>query len=108
MSEQSGGMSARIEGKLQSLAPLHMVLLNESHQHSGPGAETHWNLVIVSQDFVGKRLLQRHRTVYGVLGDELRGGIHALTMKTLTPTEFAAQGGEVDNVSPPCGGGSKG
>ena len=102
-------MSRRIEERLNgAFAPVHLVLLNESHQHSGPGAETHWNAVIVSEAFAGRRVLQRHRAVYDALAAELKAGIHALTMKTLTPAEWAAQGGEVENVSPPCHGGSKG
>ena len=100
-------MEARIQGSLKALQPLHIELVNESHMHSGPGAETHWNLVIVSPAFAGKRLLQRHRTVYGALGTELREGIHALTMRTLSPEEWEALGHEVTHESPPCHGGSK-
>ena len=100
-------MRHRIERKLaDSLSPIHMQLTDESHLHSGgAGAQSHWNLVVVSAVFANKRLVQRHRAVYSALGDELRGGIHALTMKTLAPDEW--EGGTVSNVAPPCGGGSK-
>lgn len=100
-------MEVRIRSRLsEALEPVHVQLVNESHNHRvAPGAETHWNLVIVSEAFTGKRLLQRHRAVYGALGDELRAGIHALTMKTLAPDEWA--GSDVANPAPPCLGGSK-
>ena len=100
-------LETRIRASLEkSLEPLHVQLVNESHNHSvEPGSETHWNLVVVSDAFEGKRLIHRHRAVYAALGDELRSGIHALTMKTLSPAEW--DGGGVDNVAPPCLGGSK-
>lgn len=89
------------------LAPERLQLVNESHMHSGPGAETHFNLIIVADAFTGKNPVQRHRQVFGALGEELKGGLHALTMKTLTPAEWEAAGGEVTNPAPRCRGGSK-
>lgn len=53
------------------------------------GDGQHFNAVIVSDAFAGKRLIQRHQIVYAVLGDRMREEIHALSMKTLTPEEFA-------------------
>ncbi len=53
---------------------------------SGDGA--HFEAVIVSGAFAGKRLIQRHQLVYAALGDRMREEIHALSMKTLTPEEF--------------------
>lgn len=52
------------------------------------GDGQHFNAVIVSTAFVGKRLIQRHQIVYAALGDRMREEIHALSMKTLTPDEF--------------------
>lgn len=103
-----GPLATRIHARVtEALAPEHVELLNESHMHAGPAAESHFNLVVVSDAFEGKRLVARQRLVYGALAAELRDGVHALTMKTLTPAEFAAAQGPVANVSPPCGGGSK-
>ena len=98
-----------IEAKLiDALGPERLALVNESHGHNVPkGSETHWNAIIVSDQFRDKSLIERHRAVYDALGDELREGIHALTMKTLTPEEWQAAGGEVANPAPPCRGGSK-
>mgnify|MGYP003630466578 CR=1 FL=1 len=53
------------------------------------GDGSHFNAVIVSNEFEGKRLIQRHQLVYAALGDRMREEIHALSMKTLTPEEFA-------------------
>ncbi len=103
-----GPLETRIRQQLaDALAPVHLELVNESHMHSGPATESHFNLVVVSDAFQGKRLVGRHRLVYGALGDQLRAGLHALTMKTLTPAEWQAADGPVANVSPQCRGGSK-
>jgi len=56
------------------------------------GDGQHFNAVIVSEVFAGKRLIQRHQLVYAALGDRMREEIHALSMKTLTPAEFASNG----------------
>jgi len=52
------------------------------------GDGQHFNAVIVSPAFEGKRLIQRHQLVYAALGDRMREEIHALSMKTMTPQEF--------------------
>ncbi len=49
-------------------------------------------------------LLARHRAVNKVLADELAGSVHALTLNTMTPDEWAAKGGLVE-ASPKCKGG---
>ncbi|AMP02988.1 MULTISPECIES: BolA family protein [Collimonas] len=54
------------------------------------GDGQHFKAVIVSAAFAGKRPIQRHQIVYAALGDRMREEIHALSMKTLTPEEFAA------------------
>jgi acid stress-induced BolA-like protein IbaG/YrbA len=54
------------------------------------GDGQHFEALIVSAAFVGKSRVQRHQMVYAVLGDRMREEIHALSMKTLTPGEFAA------------------
>ena len=55
------------------------------------GDGQHFNAVIVSPAFSGKRLVQRHQLVYAALGERMREEIHALSMKTLTPEEFQGQ-----------------
>ncbi|HZJ96485.1 MAG TPA: BolA family protein [Oligella sp.] len=53
------------------------------------GDGSHFQAIIVSPEFAGKRLIQRHQLVYAALGDRMKAEIHALSMKTLTPEEFA-------------------
>jgi acid stress-induced BolA-like protein IbaG/YrbA len=54
------------------------------------GDGRHFQAVIVSAEFEGKRSIQRHQLVYAALGDRMREEIHALSMKTLTPEEHKA------------------
>jgi acid stress-induced BolA-like protein IbaG/YrbA len=55
------------------------------------GDGRHWSAVIVSAQFEGKRLIQRHQRVYATLGARmLTDEVHALSMQTLTPAEWAA------------------
>ncbi len=49
----------------------------------------HWEAVIVSAAFQGKNKVQQHQLVYRALGDRMREEIHALSMKTLTPEQWA-------------------
>ena len=58
------------------------------------GDGRHWYATIVSAEFEGKRLIQRHQRVYATLGAKIQNDeVHALSMKTLTPAEWAVQGG---------------
>ncbi len=56
------------------------------------GDGRHWFATIVSAEFEGRRLIQRHQQVYATLGTRMQTDeVHALSMKTFTPTEWAAQ-----------------
>ncbi len=54
------------------------------------GDGQHFFATIVSTEFEGLTRIRRHQRVYAALGDRMRQQIHALSMKTLTPAEFAA------------------
>ena len=57
---------------------------------SGDGR--HWSAVIVSPAFDGKRPIARHQMVYATLGHRMHTDeVHALSMKTYTPTEWQAR-----------------
>jgi acid stress-induced BolA-like protein IbaG/YrbA len=56
---------------------------------SGDGA--HFEAVIVSPEFAGLNRVRQHQLVYRVLGDRMREEIHALSMKTFSPDEWAAR-----------------
>ncbi|HEY7657550.1 MAG TPA: BolA family protein [Burkholderiales bacterium] len=52
----------------------------------------HFEAVIVSSAFRGRTRVQRHQQVYAVLGARMGAEIHALSMQTLTPEDWAARG----------------
>lgn len=60
-----------------------------------PGAQVevtgdghHFEALVVSEAFAGKTKIQQHQLVYRTLGDRMRGEIHALSMRTLTPEQW--------------------
>lgn len=93
-----GDTAAWLASALQAgFAPEHMVLDDESHLHAGhAGARSgggHFRALIVSAAFRGQSQVARQRAVYAHLGDAMRGAIHALALRTLTPEEWAAEAG---------------
>ena len=56
------------------------------------GDGQHFEAVIVSPAFGGKSRVQRHQLVYAALGDRMRAEIHALSMQTYTPEDWARHG----------------
>ncbi|EPZ34476.1 bola-like protein [Rozella allomycis CSF55] len=92
----TGPLYTAMESKLTAaFKPSKLVIVDESNQHAGhagvadaPSPETHFNITIVSDEFKGKISVQRHRSVYKVLDDEFKKGLHALSLKTLTMEEF--------------------
>ena len=70
----------------------HLELIDESFKHAGHGEAKrsgggHFQLLIVSSDFTGKTLVQRHRMVNDALKEQFRSVIHALSIRALTPEE---------------------
>lgn len=75
--------SEELQNIITAGLPCHHIAL------SGDGR--HWYATIVSSAFEGKRLIQRHQQVYATLGTRLQTDeVHALSMKTYTPAEWAA------------------
>jgi acid stress-induced BolA-like protein IbaG/YrbA len=57
------------------------------------GDGRHWAAEIVSPEFEGLSRIKRHQRVYAALGTRIQTDeVHALSMKTWTPTEWAQQG----------------
>ena len=78
--------------KLAALAPLQLEIADDSAKHAGhagAGGGGHFRLTIVSPRFSGCGTMQRHRLIYEALGPMMRGEIHALSIKALTPEESA-------------------
>ena len=94
-----------IEQKLKEDINLtYLDVINESYMHAVPeGSESHFKVVAVSDDFVGKRAVARHQIIYRVLAEEVAGPIHALALHTYTGEEWA-ENTEKAPVSPKCAG----
>jgi len=71
-----------IEAKIRSALPDARIELRDL-----TGTADHWEALIVSAAFAGKSLIERHRLVFAALSEEMKGPIHALTLKTKTPEE---------------------
>jgi len=81
-----------MQEKLAALDPQRLEILDDSAKHAGhAGAKEggHYRLTIVSPRFSGCATMQRHRLIYEALGPMMRGEIHALSIKALTPEEAA-------------------
>jgi acid stress-induced BolA-like protein IbaG/YrbA len=68
-------------------ASLESGLACEHVEVSGDGH--HWEAVIVCAAFEGLSRVKQHQLVYAALGDRMREEIHALSMQTLTPAQWA-------------------
>lgn len=89
-----------------AFTPIHLELENESYKHSVPkGSESHFKLLVVSEAFVGKAPLARHRMVM----DAVKGGsadlpVHALSIAAKAPDQWKT--GDGMQTTPDCKGGS--
>ncbi len=93
----------RLEKNLSAaLKPDYLHVENESSHHSVPeNAETHFKIVVVSNNFESLTRLARQRLVHSIIAIEFNTGLHALSMSLYTPAEWKMQGGVVP-ASPAC------
>jgi acid stress-induced BolA-like protein IbaG/YrbA len=61
--------------------------------HVRSGDNVHFEALVVAAQFDGLRTIKRHQLVYAALGEAVGGEIHALSLETPTPAEWAARGG---------------
>jgi BolA protein len=86
---------ARMTRKLtEAFAPTHLEIKDISSSHTGHAGhdlrgESHFTIKIVSPAFENMNAVMRHREIYRVLADELKERVHALSLTTLTPTEYS-------------------
>ena len=82
-------MEAIIRRKLEeSLNPSVLEVVNESHLHRGHAGddgsgETHFRVKVVSSSFAGLSRVAAQRKIYDVLQNEMKSGIHALSINAL-------------------------
>jgi BolA protein len=107
MSTQTKGpIEVIINSKLtSSLSPTHIDVINESYKHNvAKGSESHFKVVIVSNEFEGKSPILRHRLVNTILKEELANDIHALSIQAKTQSQWDKDSNVVN--TPNCLGGS--
>lgn len=76
-------------------------LTNESHMHSsGLGGESHFKLLIISELFGEMSRVERQQKIHGLLKTEFAAGVHALSLRLLTPEENEKKNSKFK--SPPC------
>lgn len=96
-----GPIAMVMRGKLTAaFAPVRLELEDDSWKHAGhhheggidakDGGESHFQLTIVSDAFVGQTRVARQRAVNAVLKEELAGPVHALSIRAQTPQEAQA------------------
>ncbi len=75
----------------EAFAPDELRIKDQSHLHAGhQGAKDglgHYDVMIVSEVFTGRRTLERHRMVYDALGRLMETDIHALRIRAYPPGE---------------------
>ena len=87
--------AARIRQALEAaFPPARVEVADDSHRHAGhagaaPGGETHYSVLAVSPAFAGMTRVARSRAVHAVLEAEFGAGLHALSLRLLTPEEAA-------------------
>ena len=87
MSEDSDiDVGVALENRLSDAFDLvHLEVSNESHQHNVPeNSQTHFKVVLVSEDFSDVGRVQRHRSINLLVKDLLAGPVHALALHPYT------------------------
>lgn len=69
-------------------------VVDESHKHKGHASapkegQSHFQVLIITDDFKEKSRVERHKMVYGALGNAFEEGVHALSIRAFTPVEWA-------------------
>jgi len=96
-----------IEEKLRTqLQPSYLQIINESSNHNvPPGSESHFKVIVVTDQFIGLSLLHRHRLIHNILTAELQSLVHALSIVAKTREQWNDNQQITD--SPACRGGKK-
>ena len=92
--ENGGRIYNSIVTKLSMLKPAELVVEDESYKHAGhagmngnEAVESHFNVRIIADCFEGLGLVQRHKMIYTLLDEEIKGGVHALSIYSKTSAE---------------------
>jgi BolA family transcriptional regulator, general stress-responsive regulator len=77
----------------ETFSPLYLYVEDESHLHKGHAGyssqgESHFHVTLSSVSFKDVPRIKRHQMVYACLENELKNGVHALSLTLLTPEEW--------------------
>ncbi len=91
---QSSNLISKIQETLTEKLQANIVKITDQsdrhkHHKQSPQGSGHYEAVIVSEIFIGKTLMQQHRLVYASLATEMQTTIHALSLSTFTPQQWA-------------------
>jgi len=75
-----------VQQKIQSALPGATVRVRS-------GDNVHFEALVIAPQFAGLRTLKRHQLVYAAIGEAVGGEVHALSLETPTPEEWAARRG---------------
>ena len=79
---------AIIEDLNMAFSVEHLYLENESSMHNvPPNSESHFKLVIVSNDFIDQSMVKRHQNIYSALNHVMKK-IHALSIQAFSIEEY--------------------
>lgn len=85
--------AAELKNRIEKLAPG-----TKAELFDLTGTQDHWQALIVSPAFEGKTMIEQHRMIFGLLKTEVESNeVHALTLKTYTPEQYARLG--VESIS---------
>ena len=74
-----------LQARIEQAFPGDLVKIETEECH-----EDHANIRVVSKQFEEKSLVEQHRLVHAALGDAVGTAVHAVTIKTFTPKQWAA------------------
>ena len=83
------GIAIEIESRLRASFDIQSLdIINESEKHRGhagyqDGGESHWHIVIKSENFAPMNRIARHRAIHNAIGKDIIGRIHALSIEVL-------------------------
>ena len=95
-----------LEMVLTPLNVSHHQLVNDSQKHSGSATDSHYNLVLVSDDFAGIGPVKRHQQVYALVGELMNNPIHALALHCYTADQWQTKQEKMPATAP-CMGANK-
>ena len=79
-----------IKSKLtEKLNIQYLDIVDETHKHANHSQSNggHFRVIIISDDFSNKSLIDRHKMIYNILGDMIKKEIHALSINAKTVSE---------------------